>query len=112
MLQKDLTQEQYFEEFRKRSLLPPDEASLERASERLLSMLHVGFTETFAEDCETLFAKLSLPCPAARQSNRTPSAYRRRDSYTEAELDLVRSVNRFDAILYARAQALRAQGRI
>ncbi len=112
LVRKDLTQEQYFEEFRKRSLLPPDEASLERASERLLSMLHVGFTETFAEDCETLFAKLSLPCPAARQSNRTPSAYRRRDSYTEAELDLVRSVNRFDAILYARAQALRAQGRI
>jgi recombinational DNA repair ATPase RecF len=29
-----------------------------------------------------------------------------------AELDLVRSVNRFDTILYARAQAFRAQGRI
>lgn len=112
LVRKELTQDEYFEEFKKRSLLPPDEASLERASERLLSMLHVGFTETFAEDCETLFAKLSLPCPAARQSNRTPSAYRRRDSYTEAELDLVRSVNRFDAILYARAQALREQGRI
>jgi hypothetical protein len=112
LVRKELTREEYFEEFSKRSLVPADDACLDRARERLQGMFHVGFTDTFVEDAQALFAKLSLPCPATRQSNRTPSACRRRELYTQEELDLVRSVNRYDEALYAHARALRAQGRI
>jgi hypothetical protein len=112
LVQGKLTREQYLEKFQQFALAPPDEECLARAKERLGAMLHVGFTESFTEDCERLFAKLELPCPAVRQSNRTPSAYRKRDSYKEEEIELIRRMNRFDTELYTYARELRAGGQI
>lgn len=103
-----ITEEEYVSIINEAGHVTVGEAELERAKEHLANMLFFGFTETFSDDVATLFAKLGYPCPEVRQSNRTPEKFKKRDKYSQTEIELIRSLNRYDVQLYEYAKQLRA----
>jgi hypothetical protein len=104
-----ITREQYESRIWDMATTPMDDAGLAVAKERLESLDFVGFTETFDEDVRALFSMLGKPCPELVRANQTPSQFRKRERYSEEELELVASFNQLDIQLYQFARGLRAR---
>lgn len=104
-----ITEDEYYDFINEVGHVTVGQEELERAKDRLASMLFFGFTETFSDDVTKLFGILGYPCPEVRQSNRTPDKFRKRDKYSEDEIALIRKLNQFDVQLYEYAKALRSE---
>ncbi len=85
------------------------ERCLERAKKCIEKAFFVGFTELFREDAEKLFSKLNKPCPEIKHINKTPENVRKRDKYSEEDIELIKNLNKYDIRLYEYARDLKNQ---
>jgi hypothetical protein len=105
-IREKLTPEQYFEGVEYSLLKPVDDSVLASAKRRLETIDFFGLTETFDADVPKLFNLLDKPCPELVTTNVTPPSVRMRSSYTQEEIDLVKSINTYDLQLYDFAKEL------
>ncbi len=101
-----ITEAQYYDVISEATHAEVSDIELNRAKERLRTMFFVGFTESFSQDSEALFAALGLPCPQHRQANQTPVKFKKRDKYTESDIELIKKLNKNDINLYNFAREL------
>ncbi len=85
------------------------ERCLERAKKCIEKAFFVGFTESFREDAEKLFSKLNKPCPEIKHINKTTENVRKRDKYSEEDIELIKNLNKYDISLYEYARNLKNQ---
>lgn len=105
-VREKLTPVEYYKNVEESLKTPVDDSVLESAKRRIETMDFFGLTETFDSDVPKLFKLLDKPCPELVTTNVTPTSVRNRSSYTQAEIDLVKSLNTYDLQLYDFAKEL------
>lgn len=105
-VQEKLSPEQYFKGVEDSLRMAVDDSVLESAKRRLETIDFFGLTEAFDSGIPKLFKLLDKPCPELVTTNVTPAHVRKRSSYTQEEIDLVKSINTYDLQLYDFAKEL------
>lgn len=107
-----ISYDEYIANYDKLNKYQVDEKVLTRAKARLENFMHVGFTDTFADDCSVLFTKLGVDCPAIKHSNKTPLKFNKRNSYSTTVIETISKMNEYDMQLWEYAKKVRKQGKI